>query len=176
MLATTTTDPTALYFSAEKLACKLAWRFYRRHPELELDDLLQVARMTCWRAALQYDPERGFRFTSYSGRAVWYELIKYADTVFDYRRKFSGHGEDGMPLENLPDPATPEAVSDWPAALLQNFLELPERTQEIVRLYVCQGYTLCEVGQRMGISRERVRQVVSGALARLRWKLERRST
>ena len=48
---------------------------------------------------------------------------------------------------------------------------LPERDQEILRLYDLEGWTLQEVGDRLGVSESRISQLRSRALARLRERM-----
>jgi DNA-directed RNA polymerase specialized sigma subunit len=42
----------------------------------DFDDLLQLARLTLWQAALDYDPSRGVEFSAYAVRSIHNELVK----------------------------------------------------------------------------------------------------
>jgi len=93
-----------------------------------------------------------------------------------------GRGSDTTVLESIPD----ESISD-PAVMLQNndvkshiddwLNQLNEKQREVVeRRFGLHGYeisTLEEVGNEIGVTRERVRQIQIEALRRLREVLER---
>lgn len=62
----------------EKLARLVAHRVKRLAPQapVSVDDLVQEAWLTFARVCERYDPARGFQFSTYFGRAVWYDLLK----------------------------------------------------------------------------------------------------
>jgi RNA polymerase primary sigma factor len=85
-------------------------------------------------------------------------------------------------LDILPDQEQerPDANAEWASdqALLEKVLSrLDVREQEILRLYFglggADGITLEQIGQRMGLTRERVRQIKTQALDTLRPLLSR---
>jgi RNA polymerase primary sigma factor len=75
------------------------------------------------------------------------------------------------------DPATELETNDRHALLLELLEELPDREQQILRhrfgLDGLSEETLEQVGQRFGVTRERIRQVQNIALKRLRVLVER---
>jgi RNA polymerase primary sigma factor/RNA polymerase nonessential primary-like sigma factor len=65
------------------------------------------------------------------------------------------------------------------AAMMEWVQELPEKEQTVIMsrfgLDGSEAKTLEEIGREMGLTRERVRQIETAALARLRHTIERRT-
>ncbi len=83
--------------------------------------------------------------------------------------------EEGNPLANLiPDPngTDPQAESGLPADVLESLARLEERERMVLELRFGltdgEGKTLDEIGRRVGLTREGVRQIEKRALEKLR--------
>ncbi|MFN2463657.1 MAG: RNA polymerase sigma factor RpoD/SigA [Candidatus Dormibacteria bacterium] len=83
--------------------------------------------------------------------------------------------EEGNPLANLiPDPngTDPQAESGLPADVLESLAKLEERERLVLELRFGltdgEGKTLDEIGRRVGLTREGVRQIEKRALDKLR--------
>jgi RNA polymerase sigma factor (sigma-70 family) len=138
-------------------------------------ELLSDGNMSLIRAVEKFDYGRGFKFSTY---ASWAIMKNFARTIPDekHRRErfVTGHEEV---FEVAPDNrsdeneivASQERASHSVNRLLQ-YLEPRER--EIIRLRAglddARGLTLEEIGQRFGITKERVRQLNARAMKRLR--------
>jgi RNA polymerase sigma factor (sigma-70 family) len=74
------------------------------------------------------------------------------------------------PVVDLADPCMPEA--DGPAAVREALERvrrvLPERSYAVLRLHYVEGHALEEIGREMGVSRQRVRQIIKQAKERAR--------
>lgn len=131
-------------------------------------DLVQEGNIALWRAILGFEPGRGLAFSTYAWRAieraVW-AAIKRAERQEGWRE-----WERGAELALVLVAA--EERREQREALLQSVEQLPERQAVIVgALYGLengQGQTLAAVGQRYGVTRERVRQIRNDALLQLR--------
>lgn len=86
-------------------------------------------------------------------------------------------GEDGQLMDYVSDQFSPGPDEDMYARALQHTIDtalstLSEREAKVLRLYYglgdCDPLTLEQIGERFGITRERVRQIKERALARLR--------
>ena len=152
-----------------KLAVNIA-RAFANHPQ-EIDDLVGHASITLLRAIDLFDVSRGFRFSTYATRALRTELSRY---VLRNRRRVSPI--DPRSLTRHPDPAAEQRWRDGQAAFhaLEEMLNrLEPREMVVVRsrfgMNECPGAeTLQAVADRLGVSRERVRQLERQALAKLR--------
>ena len=150
------------YFNAHSLTCDEA-------------DIVQMGRIGLWRAAQKYDPERGL-FSTYApcwilgkirqylsvtlgapdrNKAPFRNRIKENEYVlfwkgYDSDIRFSCNGTEGR-------------VSD--KDLVSKVLAgLAPRQDKILRAYYFEGYTLQEIGDKMGLTRERIRQLRNKAL------------
>ena len=79
---------------------------------------------------------------------------------------------DLLPDEEVSDPAMDTAVADLRSRLVETLMTLPERERAILELRFGlrdgETHTLKEVGEAVGLTRERVRQLEKAALAKLR--------
>lgn len=86
-------------------------------------------------------------------------------------------GDDPAPLLDTlsyprdADPFAPMVPSSAVQALHAAIAELPDRERRVLCQRTWGGYTLAQIGSEMGLSRERVRQLESDAIDRLRCAL-----
>lgn len=219
-----------------RLAMDTAAKYVRSQSRMEYEDLIQEATIGLMRAADKFDPERGFKFSTYAtwwcrqacqraianqGRAIrlpmhveadvrklaavveefessrssfsMYEIADYLDWEDDYLDEIWGHMENTK-LESLDVPLSEESMvshadtlvnSDQIAVedagiegsfaddIMQALSILPDREYDVLIKHhglAGQGApkTLQEIGESMGLTRERVRQLEAKAIARLR--------
>jgi len=159
-----------------------------RYRGLPLSDLVNEGNLGLLRAVERFDETHGVRFVSY---AVWWirqaivHAIAQNSETCDPGVTFHRVSLDepctrngSTPLRELvPDDrsATPEQrvlSGGLRDALDSSLTDLPEREELVLRLYYgldCDApATLEEVGKRLGVTRERARQIKERALDRLR--------
>ena len=169
---------------------------YRGHGVSFLD-LIHEGNLGLMEAARRYDPAHNVKFITY---AVWWVRQSLMHVLADSTRAFSfppkmfgilhagGPGGedvslsetlgDRLPVEQSPveDELIHQADLDELAAAL---LDLEGKEQEVVRLRYGLGdgepQTLQEIGDRLHLSRERVRQIESRAKEKLRRSARLRS-
>ncbi|HEV3118478.1 MAG TPA: sigma-70 family RNA polymerase sigma factor [Gemmataceae bacterium] len=127
------------------------------------DDLLQVGQLALRRAAKGYEPKKGL-FIPYAWRAI---LTAMLDLVREWKRQYL------VPIGfcfNVPARPPREEIDTAP--LMRALRFLPARWQSILRWHFWEGLTLQEVGERLGITRQRAQQLKAKALAKLRTILE----
>lgn len=157
----------------------LAYSIVRRFQGagLDWDELRSEAFYALVRAARGFDPWRGFRFSTYATNAITRALYQVSKKAAKYRLRF--------PIEDDDIPSEPPAREDgWAEvyadrlnrALTLNLGELTDREATVLewRFPSDGGFarTLSEVGDAMGLSKERVRQIQRTALDKLREVLE----
>jgi RNA polymerase sigma factor (sigma-70 family) len=125
-------------------------------------ELVQAGRIGLWRAILGYDPQRGIRFASYAWPCIVHAIWRAARACRPPRV--------GLPPERraVTDPAHLYLEAQVQRELHALVARLPDRERLIiVRRYGLDGQpptTLAQLGQQLGLSRERVRQVQQAAL------------
>jgi len=155
-----------------KLTVSIARRF--ANARTPLDELVSEGQATLLAAISKFDPERGFRFSTYATHALRRRLLRYLRNCQRERERF---GE--LPQDHL--------LSDghrWTLAYERRLLatleqverllgHLPPRDRYILRSRYGWGRefdprTLQDIADELGVSRERVRQLEARSLKRLR--------
>lgn len=154
------------------------------------DDDVQAGMLGLMRAVTDFDPSRGFTLGTYSREWIINNIRRHRldDRLIHTPRyldgleghKYEGHvvravrvGRFGGPDESSPcepwtlDPEPDDRVDD---ALRDAVARLPDREREVVRRRMA-GETLKAIGESMGLTRERIRQIERDAHARLRDKM-----
>ena len=160
---------------------------------LSLPDLINEGNLGLIKAAEKFDETRGFKFISY---AVWWisqsilqeladELEIPVDKISDTLKVSGRHisvdapfveGEDNSLLDVLVNDDSPMAdrslVNESLAREIDRALStLTEREKDIIQMFFginTQEMTLEEIGDKFGLTRERVRQIKEKAIRRLR--------
>lgn len=171
-LACPAPDLSAVLDGTDDRLAKLAVR--RMKIKADRDDALQVARIGLLVAARSYNA---------AGGASWahYAIIVICRRLADWMRQesragFRGLAADerprleasfGCPLSRLhePEPAEsdPLAEAAWAACR-----RLDARSRLLIRLRFVESWTYREIGDTLGLSPERVRQIINAALLKLR--------
>jgi RNA polymerase primary sigma factor len=135
---------------------------------IEYQDLVQEGRIAMWRSILNYDPERGYAFSTYAWAAIYHRLWAYVG--------MAEQSQEYVEVEEwLETPGQAEAA--WQEQQVQRSLReelecLPERLRKLIVVHYgldgTGGRSLAEIGREWGLSRERVRQLRNNALVLLR--------
>lgn len=157
----------------------------RRGDATDVQDLMQEGVLGLMEALRRFDPDRGTRFSTYAVFWVRHALrrgqLRDEQTVripegARARGKGLSRVEDVPPLASAPtlDAQLDDSrnLTELPSALEQ----LPRRERWIIRqrfgLEGTPPRTLAQLGEELGVSRQRVRQLERRALARIRDWLE----
>jgi RNA polymerase primary sigma factor len=206
-----------------KLVLYLAVRYARRAP-LMADDLVSEGLLGLMRAVDRYDPDRGFRFSTYAswwirqrisraiqnqGGLIHIPVYKHdanqrASKIANRMRLLEGREPDDDELadeNSIPtristmyfahtahhDPYSQDTgphidsvVHEEPTAehrltrshsterIQENLSRLPPKERQVIIGRFLEDQTLAEVGDKMGLTRERVRQIEIQAMKKLR--------
>lgn len=175
---------SALWEQNQGLLTKLFARYFPLCPKYrcEPEDLLQCGYFVIMRAARNYAPERGLKFTSYLHHHVQTATQETFCTRTSKKRpvEVSGHtpaGEDGDELLNLiVDPDAENQLEQAEERVWQEQLrktldaaidKLPAAAGEVIRCYYWEGETHAAIARRRGCSPGRVNELAQQGRRRL---------
>lgn len=138
----------------------------------DLFELVSDGNVALMRAVDCFDYSRGFKFSTYASWAVIRMLARSIPEARKHGDQFQT-GRDEL-LESLardePEVIEPSPVTGTVERLLGR-LDVRERSVLVMRYGLNrerQTHTLTDIGQRLGVSKERIRQIESRALTTLR--------
>lgn len=137
--------------------------------ELSYEEALQAGRIGLWHAIEGYDPKRGTRFATYAWVAISRQIRRRARELQrerDIETLELPLAEDiSRSVEELDRERAEEALQVLVAQLSARLRQVIVERYGLGEAPAC---TLKEVGQELGVTRERVRQLQQDALAWLR--------
>ena len=176
-------------------AVKMAYRYYNHRKTsceragVEADDLIQVSYFAFLNAQKAYDPDSGYKFTTYLSRHLlnqWNQLIglrtvraqsEPLNNCTSLDLTFGEEEGDCLLVEAIADPAAEQAIQQATERVytgqLREALErcidrLPEKKAHTIRERYFEGKTLREVAEGMGVSVAYVGVLEQGGLRGLR--------
>lgn len=160
-----------LVLSHLELVERLADRYHPRwKSHIERDDLVSAGRLGLLRAADDYDPGRGVRFSTYAYRRIFGAMVdelRAADPVSRSQRQRGNSAQvrpaSAVPLADaeesdlfacLPDPgsASVDAEAAVEDSVRQILRRLAPRQRLLVRLYLLESWTFRACGRLLGRS------------------------
>jgi RNA polymerase primary sigma factor len=166
------------------LALVLAMAKRSRLNEMDFADLVSEGNMALLRAVDKFDVTRGFKFSTYACRAILKAFSRNGIKFTKYRQMFPAEFDPALEKSNFPELRRQEHEEDCVEQVREVFednrAELSEiETQVIEHRFAinklgqdARQMTLEEVGQIIGVTKERVRQIQNKALKKMRGVLE----
>lgn len=149
-------------------------------PSVDFAELVSDGNMALLRSIEMFDVSRGFKFSTYACRAILKAFHRLAARHGRYRQRFPMEFDAEMQKSDVPDTRHSQQWDDSVQALQQilscNLAAMTDLERRIVTFRFglvshAGRMTLAEVGQRVGFSNERVRQILNGSLRKLRESL-----
>jgi len=134
------------------------------------DDLVSLARLELCKAAIRFDPAKGFKFTTYADRRIRWVL-------FDWVKKQARQvqtatvSDDGIDrIDSVPSRDTRQQEID------EINSACPSREAEAAILVCVHGLSTPQASRRMGISQQSVSQKIAKAAARFKARIPQPTT
>jgi RNA polymerase primary sigma factor len=145
--------------------------------DIPYEEALQAGRIGLWHAVQGYDPTHGTTFSTYAWVAICRQVHRRAEELSRDKEVWSQEIPAWRVVPDLTEVVEKELTQDVLHKLVE---QLPPRLRQVIIGRYGLGdqspCTLKELGQELGLSRERVRQLQQEALAWLRhpahsWRL-----
>ncbi|MCC7147381.1 MAG: sigma-70 family RNA polymerase sigma factor [Phycisphaeraceae bacterium] len=166
------------------LALVLAMAKRTRMSEVDFADLVSEGNMALLRAVDKFDVARGFKFSTYACRAILKAFSRSGVKLSKYRQMFPTDFDPKLEKSDYFDRKREDdelgCVDELRRILQQNRADLSDIEQEVIQHRFAIGseedaarsLTLEQVGQIIGVTKERVRQIQNKALDKIRQTLE----
>jgi RNA polymerase primary sigma factor/RNA polymerase sigma factor len=149
--------------------------------QVEFNDLISDGNISLMRAAEKFDYTRGNKFSTYATWAIRKNFARGFVTQLRHRDRFRTSQDERLDaeMETRPDPTIQQRDQLRRESQVGKILRcLDQRERQIVasRFGLVRGHeakTLKQVGVDLGVSKERVRQIESRAIRKLREAVER---
>ena len=164
------------------MALVLAMAKRTRIPSVEFSELISEGNMALLRSVEKFDVSRGFKFSTYACRAILKSFNRLATKTGRYRQRFPTEYDPKLERSDYDvkkhDMRHKDSLDSLRDILAQNSARLTdlERTIVLKRFNIGgrgKGRTLAEVGEIVGLTNERVRQIQNLALCKIRVVLDR---
>jgi len=152
---------------------------------VDLTDLISEGNLALLRAVLKFDCARGFKFSTYACRAILKSFSRLATRSARHRGHFPVEFDPDLEksdyVEQRRVAVEDDCVSELKALMDENAAKLSEVEQTVIRARFAldrdddpsqKAKTLEQVGEMIGVTKERVRQIQNKALGKLRDALE----
>lgn len=145
---------------------------------VEFTDLISEGSMALLRATEKFDCSRGLKFSTYACRAIFKAFSRAAKQTYRYRNVFPTQWDTTLEkddqLERRREEHQSNCVDEVRAIVENNLAELSSTEMSVVKLRFSLGkaevkpLTLKQVGEKLGLTKERIRQIQNKALSKLK--------
>jgi RNA polymerase primary sigma factor len=170
------------YLTRTNLALVLAMAKRTRLGQVDFAEIVSEGNMALLRAVEKFDVERGFKFSTYACRAILKAFSRTSLKQNRYRNRFPVEFEPDLERSDWSDRRREthetECIDELKNIVDRNLAELTQVEQTVIRQRFnwreqqTSPLTLEEVGQIIGVTKERVRQIQNKALAKIRQVME----
>ena len=157
-----------------------------RLSHVDFNELISEGNMALLRSVDKFDTSRGFKFSTYSCRAILKSFSRVAMRTSRYRGKFPAEYDPAMERSDFVDTQRESTAIDCVDELKEIFLRNLAGLTDVERTVITERFaigqvdpssiskTLEQVGVIIGVTKERVRQIQNNALKKMRLALEDR--
>ena len=170
------------YLVRTNLALVLAMAKRTRLGDVDFAEIVSEGNMALIRAVDKFNVERGFKFSTYACRAILKAFSRTAMKHSRHRTRFPVEFDPDMEksdwVDKKRDVVEEDCIDELKQIVERNLAELSDTEQTVLRRRFNweqteeQPLTLEEVGQIIGVTKERVRQIQNKALAKIRKLME----
>lgn len=159
-----------------------------RLSNMDFNELVSEGNMALLRSVEKFDCSRGYKFSTYSCRAILKSFSRVAMRASRYRGKFPTEFDPAMERSDFVDRQREGVAEDCVEELKEIFLQNLAGLSDVEKTVLSERFaltpcvvdgeigpkTLEQVGLIIGVTKERVRQIQNNALRKMRAALEDR--
>ncbi len=155
-----------------------------KYPGVEFTDLVSEGSMALLRSVEKFDFTKGFKFSTYACRAIMKGFSRAAKQFYNYHTRFPAQLDPAMERPDLNEHNRVEHQEDLAhevdIIMQRNLADLNELEKSVVKMRFSLGdqyskpMTLKSVGETLGLTKERIRQIQNSALSKLKSVAEER--
>lgn len=170
------------YLVRTNLALVLAMAKRTRLGDVDFAEIVSEGNMALIRAVDKFNVDKGFKFSTYACRAILKAFSRTAVKSSRHKMRFPVEFEPDMEKSDWQDRrrnmVEEDCIDELKAIVTQNLADLSNVEETVIRRrfnweqYQEHPLTLEEVGQIIGVTKERVRQIQNKALAKIRAVME----
>jgi RNA polymerase primary sigma factor len=170
------------YLVRTNLALVLAMAKRTRLGDVDFAEIVSEGNMALLRAVDKFNVDRGFKFSTYACRAILKAFSRTAQKASRYKTRFPVEFEPDYEksdwADRRRDAVEEDCVDELKQIVDRNLAELSDVEQTVIRRRFNwqqredNPLTLEQVGQIIGVTKERVRQIQNKALTKIRHVME----
>jgi RNA polymerase sigma factor (sigma-70 family) len=170
------------YLVRTNLALVLAMAKRTRLGDVDFAEIVSEGNMALIRAVDKFNVERGFKFSTYACRAILKAFSRTAMKSSRHKTRFPVEFEPDMEKSDWSDrrrdAVEEDCIDELKAIVDRNLADLSQVEETVIRRRFNwqqaeeHALTLEEVGQIIGVTKERVRQIQNKALSKIRNVME----
>jgi RNA polymerase primary sigma factor len=170
------------YLVRTNLALVLAMAKRTRLGDVDFAEVVSEGNMALLRAVDKFNIDRGFKFSTYACRAILKAFSRTAQKASRYKTRFPVEFEPDYEksdwADRRRDAVEEDCVDELKQIVDRNLAELSDVEQTVIRRRFNwqqaedNPLTLEQVGQIIGVTKERVRQIQNKALTKIRHVME----
>jgi len=170
------------YLVRTNLALVLAMAKRTRLGDVDFAEVVSEGNMALIRAVDKFNVDRGFKFSTYACRAILKAFSRTSLKASKHRTRFPVEFEPDMEKSDWSDrkrdAVEEDCIDELKAIVSRNLADLSDVEETVIRRRFNweqkdeSPLTLEEVGQIIGVTKERVRQIQNKALAKIRKLME----
>ena len=165
------------------LALVLAMAKRTRMSEVDFADLVSEGNMALLRAVDKFDAGRGYKFSTYACRAILKAFSRQGMKLSKYRQRFPTDFDPKLEKSNFLETRRADFEQDAASEVRRIVVENQADLTSVERTVIEHRFglettpsekpmTLEQVGQIIGVTKERVRQIQNKAMEKIRTQLE----
>ncbi len=156
-----------------------------KYPGVEFTDLVSEGSMALLRATEKFNCSMGFKFSTYACRAIFKGFSRAAKLCYTYNSRFPAQYDYAYEKDDREtrrhEIFQEELADEFRVILKDNLADLSDIEKSVVKMRFSIGkemgdspQTLKNIGDTLGLTKERIRQIQNNALNKLRVVAEER--